>query len=109
MVYKWTDLSWFYIHPRYEKMAILDDILGKVQYLYMPIEKIEVLGKFYYILPVALWIHLSRACRKIWLSPLIFLHKRGYAEIPLGERPGIFWFRYIQFRQVTRSKGQDSA
>ncbi len=107
-IHKWTDLSWFYIHGRYSKQADLRVILGFVRRFYIPIQKPGQIGMFYYLIPIALWIHFCRISWRVWIFPLTILHRYGFAYIPPGELVSPFWLVYVRFRRLPRKGDKPS-
>lgn len=101
-IHKWTDLCSFFIHNRYIKQTDLAKIMGMVRYLYIQVYRPEMTGSIYYIAPIALFINSGRIFRRVWLAPFGYLYNKGYADIALGTRPSLLWFKYIRFRRVVR-------
>lgn len=89
------DLGYFFIDRQFIKDFPLKRILGPARFLYWPIPYPKQQGTWYYFVPVALWVKFRRLLRRIWITPLIWLHRAGYAKIEPGEQVYWFWFRYL--------------
>lgn len=103
--HKLSDLTYFFIDIRYLKEWPLNRLLGAWRWLYMPIHYPEYQGMFFYLFPIALFIHFKRWCWMMWTYPLRLLVDHHLArKKDRGAILGVLWWRDVEFGRMVHTK-----